>query len=248
MKPLDYLEDYVFKTTVPPEDVAAIFVEPIQGDGGVVIPRTEFFKRLREICDRYSIILVIDEVQTGLGRTGKMFAMEHHRGVDPDLTLLGKPLGNGLPMSACVGSEDLMKLPKGSLAITGAGHLLGCASALSAIDYTEKNNLCKNAETVGKSLLEGLRGLMDKYDLIGDVRGLGLLIGVELVTTRTGKEPATKEIVEINRRAYENGLLTAYDGLMGNVFRIMPPLTINQEEANQAVEIFDKSFSTFQRS
>jgi len=248
MKALDYLEEYVFKTTVPPEDTAAVFVEPIQGDGGVVSPGTEFFKRLREICDRYSIILVIDEVQTGLGRTGKMFAMEHHKGVDPDLILLGKPLGNGLPMSACIGREDLMKLPKGSLAITGAGHLLGCASALSAIDYTEKNNLCKNAETVGKSLLEGFRGLMGKFDLIGDVRGVGLLIGIELVKSRSGKEPATEEIVKINQIAYKKGLLTAYDGLRGNVFRIMPSLTISQDEANLAVEIFDQSFSAFQRA
>ncbi len=119
MKALDYLEDYVFKTTVPPEDTAAVFVEPIQGDGGVIAPSTGFFKRLREICDRHSIILVVDEVQTGFGRTGKMFAMEHHPGVDADIMLLGKPLGNGLPMSAVLGREDLMKLPRGSLAITG---------------------------------------------------------------------------------------------------------------------------------
>ncbi len=244
MKALDFLEDFVFKTTVPPEDTAAVFVEPIQGDGGVVVPSTNFFKRLREICDRHSIVLVLDEVQTGFGRTGKMFAMEHH-GVEPDITLLGKPLGNGLPMSACIGREDLMKLPKGSLAITGAGHLLGCASALAAIEFTEKNNLCRNAETVGNLLLKGFRALMEKYELIGDVRGVGLLIGIELVKSRSGKEPALEEIVKINRIAYENGLLTAYDGLRGNVFRIMPSLTITQEEAELALEIFDKSFGSF---
>ncbi|MDA4129708.1 MAG: aminotransferase class III-fold pyridoxal phosphate-dependent enzyme [Thaumarchaeota archaeon] len=244
---LNYLEEYVFKTTVPPEDTAAVFVEVIQGDGGVVAPSTGFFKRLREICDRHSIILVVDEVQTGLGRTGKMFAIEHHPDVEADLILLAKPLGNGLPMSACIGRSDLMKLPKGSLAITGAGHLLGCASALAAIEYTEKNNLCRSAEIVGRSFLKGLEELKEKHSLIGDVRGKGLLMGVELVKSRSKKEPALEEIVRINRIAYEKGLLTAYDGLKGNVFRIMPSLTLSEDEADLSVEILDRSFSEFEQ-
>lgn len=243
---LDYLEDYVFKTTVPPEETAAVFVEPIQGDGGVVLPSTKFFRRLREICDHHSILLVVDEVQTGFGRTGRMFDLEHHPGVEADIILLGKPLGNGLPMSAVVGREDVMKLPKGSLAITGAGHLLGCAAALAAIEFTERENLCKNAEVVGHAFLKGLRDLMEKHELIGDVRGRGLLIGIELVKNRKTKEPAVEEIVRINRIAFENGLLSAYDGLRGNVFRIMPPLTLSEEEARLAVEIFDQSFSKFE--
>ena len=189
MQALDYLEEYVFKTTVPPEDTAAVFVEPIQGDGGVLSPSTAFFRRLRDICDKHGILLVVDEVQTGLGRTGKMFGMEHHPGVDADLILIGKPLGNGLPMSACVGREDLMNLPRGSIAITGAGHLIGCAAALAAIRITEESNLCKNAEIVGKTLLRGMTQLMDKYDLIGEVRGKGLLVGVELVKSRSTREP-----------------------------------------------------------
>jgi 4-aminobutyrate aminotransferase len=246
MKAIDYLEDYVFRTTVPPDDTAAIFVEPIQGDGGVVTPSTRFFKRLREICDRYSILLVVDEVQTGFGRTGKMFAIEHHPGVQADLLLLGKPLGNGLPMSAVVGREDLMRLPRGSLAITGAGHLVGCAAALAAIDYTEKENLSKNAEVVGRVFLKGLQDLMAKHELIGDVRGAGLLIGLELVKNRVSKEPAIEEIVKINRIAYEHGLLSAYDGLRGNVFRIMPSLALSEDEAKLAVEIFDNSFTLFE--
>jgi 4-aminobutyrate aminotransferase len=245
MQTLDYLEEYVFKTTVPPEDTAAVFVEPIQGDGGVITPSTSFFKRVREICDKHSILLVTDEVQTGLGRTGRMFGMEHHPGIYADIILVGKPLGNGLPMSACIGREELMKLPRGSIAITGAGHLIGCTAALSAIRFTEENNLVKNAETVGNSLFRGMKGLMDKYDIIGDVRGQGLLVGVELVKSRAKKEPATEEIVRINRIAYENGLLTAYDGLRGNVFRIMPSLTISEEEVKLAIEILDKSFAAF---
>ncbi len=240
---LDYLEEYVFKTTVPPEDTAAVFVEPIQGDGGVLSPTTAFFRRLREICNKHGILLVVDEVQTGLGRTGKMFGMEHHPGVDADLILVGKPLGNGLPMSACVGREDLMNLPRGSIAITGAGHLIGCASALAAIRFTEESDLCKNAENVGRTLLRGMRELMEKYEAIGEVRGKGLLVGVELVKSRKTKEPATEEIVKINRAAFENGLLTAYDGLRGNVFRIMPSLTITEEEAKLGIELFDKAFA-----
>jgi 4-aminobutyrate aminotransferase len=245
MQVLDYLEDYVFKTTVPPEDTAAVFVEPIQGDGGVLPPSTRFFKRLREICDKHSILLVVDEVQTALGRTGKMFAMEHHPGIYSDLALIGKPLGNGLPMSACIGREDLMTLPRGSIAITGAGHLIGCAAALAAIQLTEENNLCKNAETVGDTMLRGIQELMGKYDLIGDVRGKGLLIGIELVKSRSNKEPAAEEIIKINRIAYEKGLLTAYDGLRGNVFRIMPSLIISNEEAKLGVELLDESFAAY---
>jgi 4-aminobutyrate aminotransferase-like enzyme len=140
-----------------------------------------------------------------------------------------------------------MKLPKGSLAITGAGHLVGCAAALAAIDYTEKENLSKNAEVVGRVFLKGLQDLMAKHELIGDVRGAGLLIGLELVKNRVSKEPAVEEIVKINRIAYEHGLLSAYDGLRGNVFRIMPSLALREDEAKLAVEIFDNSFSLFEK-
>lgn len=237
---LDYLEDYIFKTIAPPEDVAGIFVEPVQGDGGVLSPSTDFFKRLRQICDAHSILLIVDEVQTGLGRTGKMFALEHHSGVNPDILLLGKPLGNGLPMSACIGREDLMKLPKGTLAITGAGHLLGCASALAAIRVIERDNLVANAASVGDYLLKGFKALMDEHEIVGDVRGLGLLIGVELVRDRETKEPANAEIEKVCRLAFDNGLLTAYDGLKGNVFRIMPSLTLKKEDAKIALEILDE--------
>ena len=244
---LDYLEDYTFKTIVPPEDTAAIFVEPIQGDGGVLSPSTGFFKRLREICDKFSILLVADEVQTGFGRTGRMFAFEHHPKVTADIVLLGKPLGNGLPVSACVGREEFMKLPRGSIAITGAGHLLGCASALAAIEVIEKRHLCSNADAVGRSFARGIENLMGRFEIIGDVRGKGLLIGIELVNSRSSREPATQEIKELNKLLYERGILTAYDGLYGNVFRIMPPLTLSQDDAKIAVGIFEESFREFSR-
>jgi 4-aminobutyrate aminotransferase len=240
---LEYLEDYVFKTTVPPEDTAAIIVEPIQGDGGVLSPSTRFFNGLREICDKHSILLIVDEVQSCLGRTGKMFAIEHHSGFEPDILLLGKPLGNGLPISACLGGKEIMKLPRGSLAITGAGHLLGCASALSTIEVIKKKKLCANAREVGDFLLEEFKKLINEYEIIGDVRGRGLLIGIELVKDRSTKEPANHQIKIVNRIAYESGLLTAYDGLRGNVFRMMPPLTLNKDDAEIAVEIFDRSLS-----
>ena len=240
---LDYLEDYVFKTTVPPEETAAVFVEPIQGDGGVLAPSTGFFKRLRSICDKFSILLVVDEVQTGFGRTGKMFALEHHPSVQADLVLLGKPLGNGLPVSACVGREEFMRLPKGSMAITGAGHLAGCAAALATIEVIERKSLCSNADVVGRFFMGEIKKLMNKFDTIGDTRGKGLLIGIELVRDRSSKEPATKEIEVLNRILFENGLLTAYDGLRGNVFRIMPSLNLSRADASIAVEIFDESLN-----
>ena len=177
-----------------------------------------------------------------------MFAMEHY-GVEADLVLLGKPLGNGLPMSACVGREDLHETAERNL-LPSQGQVIfwDVRRHYQQLIIQKRTIFAGMPKLSASPYWKVLKGLMDKYDIIGDVRGKGLLIGVQLVKSRSGKEPANEEIVKVNHIAYEKGLLTAYDGLRGNVFRIMPSLAINLDEAKLAVEIFDESFSRFYRT
>ena len=178
---------------VPPDEVAGIFVEPVQGDGGVLVAPEGFLKGLQEICTRHGILFIVDEVQTGFGRTGKMFASEHW-GIDPDIVLLGKPLGGGTPVSACVSRSEIMDWPHGSHVLTGAGHLLGCAGALSMMKALEDEKLWENAARVGSFLkVRAHLKMRREYEIVGDVRGLGLLLGVEMVRSKTSKEPGVDE-------------------------------------------------------
>ena len=239
---LDYLEKYVFQTVVPPEEVAGIFVEPIEGDGGVLVPPDGFLRGLQEICSKHGILFIVDEVQTGFGRTGKMFASDHWR-LDPDIVLLGKPLGGGTPVSACISRSDIMDWPHGSHVITGAGHLLGCAGALAMIKTVEKENVCENATKVGALMKRRFRRMQEEFDCIGDVRGMGLLLGVEVVASKDSKRPAAKLASRICRRAFERGLQTAHDGLYGNVFRITPALNISEKFARMGLGIMEEAFS-----
>jgi 4-aminobutyrate aminotransferase len=247
---IEFLENYVFKTLAPPTEFAGIFVEPIQGDGGVLTPTPNFFRKLGRVARENGILMIVDEVQTGLGRTGRMFGTEHY-GSDlvPDLVLLGKPLGSGLPVSAVVGRSDLMDLPVGSHASTTAGHLLGCAAALATIEEIEKRRLAKNAARVGERMISRFREFRDSSrkgsEYLGDVRGKGLLIGLEVVTNSGTKEPGTEEIRRINFAAFRKGLLTAYDGLRGNVFRLMPSLTLIEKDADTGAAILENSFGGF---
>ena len=158
---LDHLEGHLFRTVVPPDEVAGVFVEPVQGDAGVLVPPDGFLERLQDICRRHGILLIVDEVQTGFGRTGKRFASEHWK-LEPDITILGKPLGGGTPMSACVARSEVMDWPRGSHVITGAGHPLGCAGALAMIEAFEEMELWKNAEMVGSRMLRRLKGMQDE--------------------------------------------------------------------------------------
>ena len=167
---LDYLEKYVFRTIAPPEEVAGLFVEPIEGDAGVIVPPDGFLRGLQEICAKHGILFIVDEVQTGFGRTGKMFGSEHWR-LDPDIVLLGKPLGGGTPVSACISRSEIMDWPHGSHVMTGAGHLLGCAGALAMMKTLEEERACEKAATTGAMMKRRYKRMQDEYDFIGDVRG-----------------------------------------------------------------------------
>ena len=244
---LDYLEEHVFRTIVPPDEVAGIFVEPVQGDGGVLVAPEGFLKRLQEICTRHGILFIVDEVQTGFGRTGKMFASEHWR-IDPDIVLLGKPLGGGTPVSACVSRSEIMDWPHGSHVLTGAGHLLGCAGALSMMQVLEKEKLWENAARVGSFLKARYLKMQKEYEIVGDVRGLGLLLGVEMVSSKGSKEPGVDEAKKACLLAFESGLLTAHDGLYGNVFRITPALNITEKLASVGLDIMEDAVAKVQRA
>jgi 4-aminobutyrate aminotransferase len=243
---LRYLEDYLFKTVVPPDEVAGIFVEPIQGDGGVLVPPDDFLPGLQELCRRHGILFIVDEVQTGYGRTGKMFASEYWR-LEPDITLLAKPMASGLPVSAVVARGEIANLERGTHAITAGGHFLGCAAGLATIEEIIRRNLAENAAQVGAYMRTRLKEMMENHHVIGDVRGKGLLVGVEIVKDRKTKAPGNKEIAMINYRAFEKGLVTAYDGLRGNVFRIMPSLTLTKDQAKLGLDILEESIRDLEK-
>jgi 4-aminobutyrate aminotransferase/(S)-3-amino-2-methylpropionate transaminase len=226
-----------FKTYTPAEETAAIIVEPVLGEGGYLAPPAGFIKGLRRICDEYDILLIADEVQSGMGRTGKMWAIEHFD-VVPDILLSAKGLGGGLVISAVVGRKDIMdSLDTGAIGTTFGGNPLSCVAALKTIEIIQ--NLLPRATHLGKLATDRLNQMKQKYDLIGDVRGLGSMIGVELVKDRTTKEPAAEETAEIRRRCCERGLLLMSCGALNNVLRIMFPLTIKDSELEMGLNILE---------
>jgi 4-aminobutyrate aminotransferase len=236
---LDQLENKVFKMTVSPDEVAAIVVEPIQGEGGYIVPPPEFHQRLKAIAERHGILYIADEVQSGMGRTGKMFAVEHW-GVEPDILCLAKGIASGMPLGAIVASEEIMDWPPGSHASTFGGNPVSCAAALETIALLEEE-LIDNAAEVGSYLLGRLRDLATRHKLIGDVRGKGLMIGVELVRDRQTKEPAIAERNAIVQECFQRGLLLLGCGTSG--IRFSPPLVIDGQDAETAVSIFAEALT-----
>jgi 4-aminobutyrate aminotransferase len=232
-----WVEDTLFRTTIPPEEVAAIFVEPIQGEGGYIVPPPEFHDELYKIAKKYDILYVADEVQSGMGRTGKMFAMEHF-GVAPDIMALAKGIASGLPLGAMVARADIMDWEAGSHASTFGGNPVSCQVALTTIQLLEEE-LMANAETQGEHLMMGLRELQDSHECIGDVRGKGLMVGVELVKDRETKERATKWRNELIKKAFEKGLLLL--GCGDNTIRFCPALTVKKEEVDMCLSIFGEA-------
>ncbi|HXF82710.1 MAG TPA: 4-aminobutyrate--2-oxoglutarate transaminase [bacterium] len=232
--------EHLFVTHVQPDRVAAIVVEPVLGEGGFVVPPPDFLPRLRALADRHGILLIVDEIQTGIGRTGKMFAVEHV-GVEPDLMTVAKSIAVGLPVSAVVGARDLLDaLPEGALGGTYVGNPLACVAALAVLDVMREERLVERAAVLGARMLERFRKLQQRASLVGDVRGLGAMVALELVRDRGTKEPAAGETAEIIRRAMHRGLLLLRAGVYNNVVRILTPLVITDEQLDEALGILER--------
>ncbi|MBC8224149.1 acetyl ornithine aminotransferase family protein [Candidatus Bathyarchaeota archaeon] len=231
-----YIDDYLFKKFVPPEEVAMIFVEPIQGEGGYVVPPDGYYKALRELCDEHGILIAADEVQSGFGRTGKWFASEHFDLV-PDIICMAKGIAAGLPLGVTASRADLMDWTPGSHASTFGGNPVSASAAIEVIKIIKEERLLENAEKVGGHLMKRLREMQDSHPMIGDVRGRGLMVGVELVKDRDSKEPAKEETEEVMMRCFEKGAALVNCGV--SVIRWMPPLLITEELIDSALEIFD---------
>ncbi|QWG50562.1 4-aminobutyrate--2-oxoglutarate transaminase [Bacillus mycoides] len=231
-----------FLEEVSPEQVAAIVMEPVQGEGGFIVPSISFVKRLREICNQYGILMIMDEVQTGFGRTGKWFATEHFH-IEPDIMTLSKSIAGGLPLSAIVGRAELMDIPgRGQIGGTFAGSPLSCAAGLAVFEIMEEENLVERAQQIGNRIMSHLHQMQLKYEVIGDVRGIGAMVGMELVTNRITKEPAKELTVKLIEGFWKNGLISIGAGIFDNVLRFLPPLVISNEEIDKGFEIINQSF------
>lgn len=241
-KVIHYLEDYIFKTICPPDDVAGIIVEAVQSDGGDIVPPPNFLPMLEDLCRRHDTYLVVDEVKVGMGRTGEWFAFQHS-GVTPDVVILGKSLGGGLPISAVVARKEILDVGPALALFTTAGNALSCAAGLATIEAIEQDGLLDNARIVGEYLHNKLLTLQEKHPLIGNVRGLGLIQGVELVKDRKTKEPATPETAKVVYRAWELGLTVFYAGMFSNVLELTPPLVLTEQDVDEGVAILDQSLS-----
>jgi 4-aminobutyrate aminotransferase len=236
---LDYLEHQIFGHVVSPDEVAAVFVEPIQGEGGYVVAPDQFLQRLRALTEQHGILLVADEVQSGMGRTGQMFAIERS-GVQPDMVAIAKGIASGLPLGVAVARTGLMTWPPGAHASTFGGNPVACAAALETLRLL-RDGLMANAARVGAHLIGGLRALMDRHPLVGDVRGRGLMVGIELVRDRTTKERAIEERNAVVNAAFERGLLIL--GAGKNAIRFSPPLVLTTGQADIALRIVDDALT-----
>ena len=236
---LDLLTESYFHHSVPPEEVAAVIVEPVQGEGGFVPPHPGFLKKLQEICRRHGILLIADEVQSGMGRTGKMFALEHF-GIDPDMIIMAKGIASGMPISAVIARDEVMRWNDGGHGSTFGGNPVSCAAALATLRLLQ-GGLVENAGRVGGRLIERLRALQAKHRRIGDVRGLGLMVGVEVVKDAASREPAPDDRGRVIEKAFERGLLTLPCG--ASTIRLSPPLVATDADADKAVAILDAAFA-----
>jgi 4-aminobutyrate aminotransferase len=233
----------IFERAITPSEVAAFIVEPVQGEAGFVIPPVEFLRRLRQICDEHSILLIFDEIQTGFGRTGQMFAAQTFD-VKPDIMAIAKSIGSGFPLSAVVASRELMKKWKpGAHSTTFGGNPVACAAGLAVLEVIREENLLENCRQMGTRLLAGAKQLQTKYPIIGDVRGLGLMVGLEMVIPGNEKKPNPAAVEHLLEECLARGLLLYSAGLYSHVIRIFPPLIINQAQVDEALQILDDSLA-----
>jgi len=239
----DYLEEF-FVTHVSPEDVAAVIIEPVLGEGGFVPAPHNYLKRLREITEKYGILFIADEVQTGFGRTGKMFAMDHYPDVIPDLVTMAKSIGGGMPLSAVTGRAEIMDAPMvGGLGGTYGGNPVSNAAALAVIDQMDDKFL-ERAQQIGEKVANRFKEMYEKYEIIGDARGLGAMQALEFVKDRETKEPYKEAVGAIVKHAYEHGLILISAGTHGNIIRTLMPLVISDEELEEGLDILENAIKS----
>ncbi len=236
---LDLLKQQ-FATTAPPEKIGCAFIEPIQSDGGLIVPPKGFFQKFADLCRQHGILVVCDEVKVGLGRSGKMHCFEHEDFV-PDILTIGKGLGGGLPLSAAIGPAEIMDCATAFAMQTLHGNPVSASAGLAVLETIDREGLAEAARRKGERLREGLRQMAERHDLIGDVRGRGLATGVELIADHSDRTPASRETAKLIYRAYELGLVVYYVGMNSNVLEMTPPLTISDAEIDQALAILDRA-------
>ena len=235
----DYVKE-VFRVHAPSQEIAALVVEPVLGEGGIVVPPTGYLERVKGICSEEGIVFIADEVQTGMGRTGKMFACQHF-GLAPDVLIVGKSLAGGLPLSAVTGRGEIMDAPHvGGLGGTFSGNPLACRAAMEVIAMIQDNGLTSRAVEIGRRTVDRLKGFQEEFPIIGHIRWLGAMIGLELVRDRRTKEPATKETRHAIKSCYEGGLVITRSGAFSNVIRTLMPLVITDEEIDEGLSILEK--------
>jgi 4-aminobutyrate aminotransferase len=239
----DFIEKRLFKTAVPPQEVAAIVVEPIQGEGGYVVPPPSFLDKLRQLADRHGILLIFDEVQCGMGRTGKMWASEHS-GVVPDILVTAKGIASGMPLGVMVARADVMDWPQGAHASTFGGNPVACAAALETIRLLEEKYIA-NAARMGEYIFAKLADWKERHSIVGDIRGKGLMIGIEMVKNQESKEPNPEARNKVVQAAFKKGLLIL--GCGENSFRLMPPLIIEREQADFALDVLDRCITEVEK-
>jgi 4-aminobutyrate aminotransferase/(S)-3-amino-2-methylpropionate transaminase len=238
-----HLED-AFKRHVAAENVAAVIAEPVLGEGGFVVPPHGYFAALHKICGKHGILFIADEVQSGIARTGKWFASEHF-GIEPDLLVSAKSLGGGMPIAAVTGRSEVMDAPGvGGLGGTFGGNPLSCVAALAAIETIEKDGLLARSTEIGKRFEERARGWQKKWELVGEVRGLGGMCAIELVRDVQTKEPADTETKELSKYCYEHGLITITAGTYGNVMRILVPLVVTDAQFEEGMDVLEAGIAT----
>jgi 4-aminobutyrate aminotransferase len=240
-----YIEDKLFKTVLAPEEVAAVFVEPIQGEGGYVVAPTIFMQELRRICDQHGILLVVDEVQSGIGRTGKWFAVEH-TGVQPDIVCMAKGIASGMPLGVTMSKAEIMDWVPGSHASTFGGNPVCIAAALATLEVIEKERLLRNSQEVGDHMLKRMAGWPKKHRIVGDVRGRGLMIGVDIVKDQATREYGNSERDRVVEAAFERGIL--FLGCGPSTVRIAPPLIVTKDEADVAIDALEESIAVVEKN
>jgi 4-aminobutyrate aminotransferase len=229
----------LFKHLIPPDEVACMIIEPVLGEGGYVVPPKEFLKKLRELCNRWGILLILDEVQAGMGRTGRWFASEHF-GVVPDIMTVAKGIASGMPLSAIVSTKEIMeKWPKGAHGTTFGGNPVSCAAAIATIDAVQKEGLLENAQRAGEHAMKRLRGMLQRFPSLGDVRGLGLMIGIEFV--RDGDLPDTEGLRKVMDFCLDKGLILLECGVDKNIIRLCPPLSVKTEELDEGLDVLESA-------